>query len=444
MFEIDRHIESLLLKHSCVIVPGFGGFMAHHISARYDETDGMMLPPMRTVGFNPQLTLNDSLLVQSYIETYDISYPEALRQIESEVAEMKMLLENEGCFDICSIGRISINECGQYEFEPCQAGILTPELYGLPGVETVKVGPAQEPEPVYVENEHKAVVIPIMENSISEDEASGNKSTSDEAALDESGNDESSSVRAPEWYKLVAACALLLIAFSIPFTLNTDTLNNANLCGFNTEWLSSFIPKDYTSGNEEIAVVSTPEVQKNAVAVQPSVKTDGPVAVATPKPNVVESASVNEIVETSAAPKVEVKREAVAEIPEKEIKIVESKAKECREEVKKAADKKVEKKCPVVKTPTPQTKPQTVVASAPKVNTIKYTIVLASSSNAAFAEDYVKNLHSRGYIAARTSVNGSQIRVVHGRYASYEDASQMRDNLQQLPEFEHCWVLEIQ
>ena len=47
--------------------------MAHHIEARYDEADGTFLPPLRTLGFNPQLTMNDSLLVQSYIEAYDRS-----------------------------------------------------------------------------------------------------------------------------------------------------------------------------------------------------------------------------------------------------------------------------------------------------------------------------------------------------------------------------------
>ena len=75
MIEIDRHIEILLLSNDCVIVPGLGGFMTHHIQARYDADDQMFLPPLRTLGFNPQLTMNDSLLVQSYIEAYDISYP---------------------------------------------------------------------------------------------------------------------------------------------------------------------------------------------------------------------------------------------------------------------------------------------------------------------------------------------------------------------------------
>ena len=98
MIELERHIEILLLSNDCVIVPGFGGFMAHHVDARYDGRDSMFLPPLRTIGFNPQLQMNDSLLALSYVEAYDISYPEALNRIADEVTEMRQTLENSGKF----------------------------------------------------------------------------------------------------------------------------------------------------------------------------------------------------------------------------------------------------------------------------------------------------------------------------------------------------------
>lgn len=144
MIEIERHIEILLLSNDCVIVPGLGGFMAHRIDARYDEGDGMFVPPLRTLGFNPQLTMNDSLLVQSYIETYDVSYPEALRRIEAEVSELRQHLETEGFVELNDIGVLRLNEEGNLEFEPCEAGILTPELYGLA---TFEMKPLAKTEP---------------------------------------------------------------------------------------------------------------------------------------------------------------------------------------------------------------------------------------------------------------------------------------------------------
>ena len=71
MIRLARHIEILLLGNDCVIVPNLGGFVVHHVCACYDEGDGLFLPPQRTLGFNPVLKMNDSLLAQSYVEAYD-------------------------------------------------------------------------------------------------------------------------------------------------------------------------------------------------------------------------------------------------------------------------------------------------------------------------------------------------------------------------------------
>lgn len=144
MIQLDRHIEILLLDNDCVIVPDLGGFMAHHIEARFDDEDNMFLPPQRTLGFNPQLKLNDSLLAQSYVEAYDISYPEAIHRIGEEVSELKQHLETEGYYELNDIGRLSVNEEGKLEFEPCESGILTPSLYGL---STFEMKPLRQASP---------------------------------------------------------------------------------------------------------------------------------------------------------------------------------------------------------------------------------------------------------------------------------------------------------
>ena len=154
MIELERHIEILLLNNDCVIVPDLGGFMTHHVDARYVEEEGIFLPPLRTLGFNPQLRINDSLLAQSYVEAYDISYPEALQRIEDDVNELKMQrieddvnelkmhLMNEGEYEMNDIGKLALNEDGNYVFTPCEAGILTPSLYGLGTYEMKLLEPA--------------------------------------------------------------------------------------------------------------------------------------------------------------------------------------------------------------------------------------------------------------------------------------------------------------
>ena len=131
MIHIQRHIEVLLLSNDCVIVPDFGGFIAHHVEARYDADEKLWLPPFRTLGFNQQLRLNDSLLAQSYVDAYDMSYPDALRQIENEVEELKDILNSEGNYEMGGVGTLRVNSEGNLEFDPCEAGILSPEEYGL-------------------------------------------------------------------------------------------------------------------------------------------------------------------------------------------------------------------------------------------------------------------------------------------------------------------------
>ena len=135
MIELDKHIEHLLLKSDCVIVPSLGGFVASHVGAWYDSNDNMFIPPYRTLGFNPKLNINDSLLAQSYTETYDISYPEACNRIEREVEELRQHIENHGSYELNDIGTLYLNDDGNIEFTPCEAGILTPDLYSLSSFE---------------------------------------------------------------------------------------------------------------------------------------------------------------------------------------------------------------------------------------------------------------------------------------------------------------------
>lgn len=131
VIELKRHLEILLLDNDCVVVPDFGGFVAYHVSAHFDETDNTFIPPMRTLGFNPQLKMNDSLLAQSYVEAYDISYPEAIQRIENEVTELREIIMQQGSYTLDGIGTLSCNDEGGYLFTPCEAGILTPDFYGL-------------------------------------------------------------------------------------------------------------------------------------------------------------------------------------------------------------------------------------------------------------------------------------------------------------------------
>lgn len=131
MKELSRHIETLLLENDCVIVPGLGGFIAHNKPAEFKESANIFCPPLRTIGFNPQLTINDGLLVQAYMQAYDTDFPDASRKIENTVSQIKETLYKNGQAELDNIGTLYYTMAGVYGFEPYYNAFFSPYLYGL-------------------------------------------------------------------------------------------------------------------------------------------------------------------------------------------------------------------------------------------------------------------------------------------------------------------------
>lgn len=131
MKELAKHIEILLMENDCVIVPGLGGFIAHNKPAEFRESANIFCPPLRTIGFNPQLTINDGLLVQAYMQAYDTDFPDASRKIENTVSSIKDILYKNGQAELDNIGTLYYTMAGNYGFEPCYNSFFSPNLYGL-------------------------------------------------------------------------------------------------------------------------------------------------------------------------------------------------------------------------------------------------------------------------------------------------------------------------
>ena len=239
MIELERHIEILLLDNDCVIVPDLGGFMSHYIEARYDDRENLYLPPLRTLGFNPKLTMNDSLLAQSYVEAYDISFPEAISRIEKEVSELHQHLENEGYYELYDIGTLRLNGEGNYEFEPCEAGILTPSLYGLNTLEIdkiVPVAPIAEPlrQPAQEQKEPAERAIHIKMSTLRKTAA-------------------------------IAAAIALLVMLAIP--VGNSTRQFPDTCKIDKSWFYRIMPKEITS-NKPVTVNTKAATPKPAAPVK--------------------------------------------------------------------------------------------------------------------------------------------------------------------------------
>ena len=106
MIELAQHIETLLLENDCVIVPGLGGFVAHYAPATRVKEENIFLPPTRIIGFNPQLKMNDGLLVQSYMSVYGTNFSDATKMVERKVNELISVLHEEGKVDLPNVGEV--------------------------------------------------------------------------------------------------------------------------------------------------------------------------------------------------------------------------------------------------------------------------------------------------------------------------------------------------
>ncbi|MGM9693835.1 MAG: SPOR domain-containing protein [Alloprevotella sp.] len=137
MIRLSAHIVSLMLKHDCVIVPELGGFVAQYVPARLITAENILMPPCRTVVFNPRLNMNDGLLVQSYMQAYHTGYTETLRMVNAEVKKLKEILAKEGSYELSGIGTLCMQGTDKMLFTPQESGILSPELYGLNTVATM-------------------------------------------------------------------------------------------------------------------------------------------------------------------------------------------------------------------------------------------------------------------------------------------------------------------
>lgn len=105
MERLSIHIEYLLLRHDCVVVPGFGAFINSRSEARVDTETGRVYPMMREVRFNSALVHDDGLLAGSYARKYQVPFAEGREMLRKSIESMREALASDG---EVTIGRLGI------------------------------------------------------------------------------------------------------------------------------------------------------------------------------------------------------------------------------------------------------------------------------------------------------------------------------------------------
>ncbi|MFV0469140.1 MAG: hypothetical protein ACK5MK_09475 [Dysgonomonas sp.] len=130
MKNLISHINFLITKHNCVIVPDFGGFVVNRTAASINE-DGIVVAPKISFAFNQDLKYNDGLLAESYMNDTGVSYEEACETITEVVKRLNTALAVKKTVNFGRIGELSINETnGALIFTPNKNVFFHPLIFG--------------------------------------------------------------------------------------------------------------------------------------------------------------------------------------------------------------------------------------------------------------------------------------------------------------------------
>lgn len=131
MVSVEQLIGELLLRHNCVIIPSFGGFVAKQASATIDYRTGVMSPPRKSLLFNRQLINNDGLLVAELAVANSIHYNEAVEIVNGIVSAWNEQLRKGERITIDKVGFLFFDQEKNICFEQDRFFNLLLESYGL-------------------------------------------------------------------------------------------------------------------------------------------------------------------------------------------------------------------------------------------------------------------------------------------------------------------------
>lgn len=412
MKELTRHIEALLIDNDCVILPHFGGFVTNHTPARWVEEEQTMLPPYRTIGFNPQLKINDGLLVQSYMLTHDATYPEATRLAEAAIDRLSEELYKEGLVELHGIGVLRRTIVGEYHFDPTEDGVITPAFYGLGAL---KMKPL-----AVLEKEYKK--LPKVEEETERE--------SDEIPVIENKNRTITIKIRHEWIaNAVSVAAAVMLFFFLSTPVDNTYIEEENYASLGNISVFDQVKKEsvLTTLMEVPAEVKAPvakKTEKPVLAKKDVVKTEA-LKVEVPK-TVASTEKVTEIPVTKEAKTEDIKAEVVKNVETVKESVVEKPV--TKPVVEKPAVKAVEKSASEV------AKPQKKGAS--------YNIIVASVTAESDAQAAIDGFAAKGFPGAFLIKGGGRFRIALKAYDTETEAYSKVNELKQNTLFKDAWVLK--
>jgi hypothetical protein len=226
MVSVEQLIGELLLRHNCVIIPSFGGFVAKQASATIDYKTGLMTPPRKSLLFNRQLINNDGLLVAELAVSNSINYNEAIEIVGKMVSSWGEKLRRGERITIDKVGFLFFDQEKNICFEQDRFFNLLLESYGLGKVHFLTEKDVQQAQRSSIEQ----ALDSLLENESSRPSAivfdtetiTVNAQDTEAVILEHPALKQ----KAKAWKYIAAACFIPIAFYSFWLPVKTDVLES--------------------------------------------------------------------------------------------------------------------------------------------------------------------------------------------------------------------------
>ena len=423
MIDLSRHIEYLLLGSDKVEVPTLGTFSTKYVPSRWVEEEDIFLPPMMSVSYTSKTEGSGIDFVQSIATRFGISLEDASMACAEFTDNIRQELHDNGSSDIGSIGCfVQDGTDEEMLFIPCEAGVTSPKLYGL-----------------------DVICTPLIEDDTHNDAGKPLSAKRTKGILSVERNRDFVTVSINRHLvNYLSAIAASIVLFFLITTPSFDTLDKGRLSAdsqsiTNAPLAELKAKQDFTEGlNAEAdapATITKAETDAPATITRKEAETDAPATITRKEAETDAPATITKT-KTPSEAKTETANKAKKETANKAKTETTNKAKtETTNKAKTETANKAKKAARTEKAGSTKVKPSAAE---------EYAVVVASAISMKNAENYTKELMSRGYNTC-LQTTGKINRVIMPGYKSKEAAYAKIRELKTNggDEFVNAWVLKL-
>jgi hypothetical protein len=224
MVSVEELIGKLLLRHNCVIIPSFGGFVAKQTGASIDYNNGVMSPPKKSLLFNRQLINNDGLLIAELAVSNAIDYNESTKVVRDLIESWNLQLRRGERITIDKVGFLFFDQEKNICFEQDRFFNLLLDSYGLGKVHFLSESDVQFAQKTIIESAINNEGIDQSKSAIvfNTESISINKEEKETVVIQHPALKSNQKV----WKYIAAACLLPIAFYSFWLPVQTNVLES--------------------------------------------------------------------------------------------------------------------------------------------------------------------------------------------------------------------------